>query len=95
MVLTTLKNYLQARYNCLELDKRVADSQKEILRNNIIELYYEIKNNISAVKIYKEILYIIIAVDYPWPTVDHYLSQELNNSIEAGVYFCRQVAKVN
>jgi hypothetical protein len=47
------------------------------------------------VEIYRKVLYIIIAVDYPWPGVDQYLMNELGGSIEAGVLFCRQIAKVN
>jgi hypothetical protein len=38
MVLTTLKNYLQARYNAPE--GALGALQKEMLRNNILELYY-------------------------------------------------------
>ena len=51
MVLSTLKNYLLARYNSNE--NRISSQQKEILRGNVLELYYEIKNNSNAVKLYK------------------------------------------
>lgn len=60
-----------------------------------MDLYYEIKNNTNAIKLYKEVLYIVILVDYPWASVDQSLSSELNGNIEAGVYFCRQVTKAN
>jgi hypothetical protein len=67
MVLSTLKNYLLARYNSNELP--IQPEQKHILKSSILDLFYEIKHNAQAVNLYKEIIYIVIAVDYPWPGI--------------------------
>lgn len=64
MIMTTLKNFLFARYNS---DNPISANQKEFLKNHIFNIFYEIYPQTAPVKIYKEIIYIMIAVDYPWP----------------------------
>lgn len=92
MVLSQLKNYMTAKYNSEQ--GRISEGQKDVLRNNMFDLFYELRNNPSAVKLYKGIIYIVIAVDFPWTGLDQMLLNDLTTKIEAGVYFCRQVAKV-
>jgi hypothetical protein len=46
------------------------------------------------VEVYKEIVYRVVAVDFPWAGVDAQIINDFENRIEAGVYFSRQVAKV-
>ncbi len=48
---------------------RIQDGQKQILKDNIFNLYYEICNNQQAVNLYKEILHIIALAEYPWPSL--------------------------
>jgi hypothetical protein len=48
----------------------VPADQKELLKQNILNLYYEIKHNDHAVNLYKEILNILVIVDYPWPGIN-------------------------
>jgi hypothetical protein len=47
MILSTLKNYFLARYN--SIDNRVLDSQKDVLRGNLFDFYYQIRDNPNAV----------------------------------------------
>ena len=56
-------------------------------------MFYEIKHHNSAVGMYKQILYIIAVVDFPWPGLEEQLMEDLNTRIEAGVYLSRQIAK--
>lgn len=92
IALSTLKNYITARYNADH--NRIKNDQKDLLKNSILDLYYEIKDNPNAVKLYKEIVYQVAAVDFPWHGIGEQLMQDLGNRIEAGVYFTRQVVKV-
>lgn len=71
MVLSTLKNYLMERYNAQE--NPVTMSQKEVLRGSLLDLYYEIKHNLKAVELYKQIINLVITADFPWPGVDQSL----------------------
>jgi len=93
MILTTLKNYLLARYNNQE--NPMPPHQKEFLRNNIFTIFYQIYPESAPIKIYKEIMHIIILVDYPWPAMADLLRNDIQGSIVASVYFMRQVAKAN
>lgn len=79
MLLTTFKNYLIARYNSDQ--GRIHDNQKDILRNSIFDLFYEIKNNSNAINLYKEVLFIIISVDFPWNGCDVQLINDLEGRI--------------
>jgi hypothetical protein len=47
MILSTLKNYMLARWNPAPDANiaRIQDGQKQILKDNIFNLYYEICNN--------------------------------------------------
>ena len=49
----------------------------------------------QAVNLYKEIVFIIISVDYEQHTALFYnlLKNDLDGSIMASVYFCRQVSR--
>ena len=73
MVLTTLKNYLMERYNSNE--NRVSNGQKEILKGSMFDLYYAINHDSRAVELYKAIIYIVVAVDYPWQGIDQALME--------------------
>ncbi len=68
MVLTTLKNYILAHYNSNEF--RVPEDQKHLLRSSLLDFFYEIKSNPSALKVYQEIAFIVATADYPWIGVD-------------------------
>ena len=67
MVLTTLKNYLMERYN--SDSNRISNAQKDILKGSMFDLYYAINHDSRAVELYKAIIFIVVAVDYPWPGV--------------------------
>jgi hypothetical protein len=51
MILTTLKNYMMARYNSPE--NAVPAHQKDFLRNNIFRLFYQIYPNPAPTKVFK------------------------------------------
>jgi hypothetical protein len=59
-----------------------------------LDLYYEVKHHASALKMYKEIVYIVVAVDYPWPSLEDQLMADLNSRIEAGVILSGQIVSV-
>lgn len=67
MIMSTLKNFLTARYNSLE--NPISNHQKDFLKNNIFKIFYEIYPQNAPIKIYKDILHILILVDYPWPEI--------------------------
>lgn len=54
-----------ARYN--NQQEPISNNQKDFLKNNIFKIFYQIYPQNAPIKIYKEIIYIMIAVDYPWP----------------------------
>ena len=91
MVLSTLKNFITERYNSKE--GSINNSQKDILKGSLFDMFYAIKSNPNAVNLYKEIIFCVIAVDFPWNGVDQQLLSDLDGRIEAGVYFSRQVAR--
>ncbi len=95
MILSTLKNYMLARWNPPPQNNinRVPEDQKEIIKSNIFNLFYEIKHNEHAVNLYKEIVYMMILVDYPWNGLDEQMTNDLGSNIFASVHFCRQIAK--
>jgi hypothetical protein len=93
LLLTTLKNYLMARYNAQ--DRPLGGDQKALLRGSLLALYYQLNHSPQAVNLYQDILYIVLAVDFPWPGVEHALADDLSGPIAGGIYFCRQVVKVN
>ena len=91
MLLTTLKNYITECYNSEQ--NRINHEQKVLLRGSLLDMFYEIKHNHNAVGMYKQILYLIAIVDFPWAGLDEQLMEDLNTRIEAGVYLSRQIAK--
>lgn len=38
--------------------------------DNILNLYYEIKENEQAVNLYREIAFALVLANYPWPGID-------------------------
>ena len=93
LLLTTLKNFFTAKYSD---PNAISQDQKEIFRNSALDLFYEIKHNPNAIKIYKEVIYLVIMADFcRWPSLPEQILSDLGNRIEAGVYFSRQVAKVH
>lgn len=93
LLLTTLKNYLMARYNAP--DRPIGGDQKALLRGSLLALYYQLNHSPQAVNLYQDIVYMVLAVDFPWPGVEHALADDLTGPIAAGIYFSRQVVKVN
>ena len=55
MILSTLKNYILARWNPSPQQNvaRVPQDQKQLILDNHLNLYYEIKHNENAVKLYR------------------------------------------
>ena len=94
MILSTLKNYIEKRYN--HPQNPFPADQKSIFRENILNMFYEINNCPQAVNLYKDIVYRIVAVDFDQYRELFYnlLSQDINSNIMASIYFCSQVAKV-
>lgn len=72
---------------------KIPQDQKEIIKGNIFNLFYEIKHNDHAVNLYKEIIYMMILCDYPWGGIDEQLNNDLSSNILASVHFFRQIAK--
>lgn len=52
LVMSTLKNYILACYNSDD-NLRISEQQKSILRVNILNIYYEINNDLQAVNLYE------------------------------------------
>lgn len=93
MIVTTLKNYMMARYNSPE--NPVPAHQKDFLRNNIFRIFYQLYPEAAPTKVFKEVMNIIILVDYPWSSIADLLDADLQGSIVAAVYFIRQFTKTN
>jgi len=94
MILSTLKNYMLARWNPPNNNVTpVSEDQKQLLKENIFNLFYEIRNNDQAVNLYKEVLNILALCDYPWPGLDQMFENDLSTNISASLCFCRQIAK--
>ena len=92
IVTTTLKNYILARYNSNEA--RMNEQQKHFLRTNLFKLFYQVYPESAPTKVFKEIMHIVILVDFPWQGLHEMLTEDLDNgSVVAAVYFFRQVAK--
>jgi hypothetical protein len=41
-----------------------------MIMDNLLNLYYEISHNDQAVNLYKNIVHMIILVEYPWQGID-------------------------
>ncbi len=93
MIITTLKNYIFARYN--SPDNPMPLHQKQFLQNNIFRLFYQIYPQTAPVKVFKEIMHAMILVDYPWQGIDQIIEEDLQGSIIASVYFFRQMTKAH
>lgn len=93
LIVTTLKNFMLARYN--SHDRPIAFEQKEFLKQNLFKLFYQLYPEPAPVKIYKEVMTVMILVDFPWQGVTQLLHDDLDSDIVAAVYFLRQVAKAN
>lgn len=93
IIMTTLKNYVLARYNPPE--NPMPEHQREFLRNNIFVIFYQVYPHVAPVKIYKDVMHAIGLVSYPWPGIDNIIEEDLHGSIVASVYFFRQYAKAN
>lgn len=72
MILSTLKNYILAHWNPPSQNNTffIPPDQKKIIMDNILNLYYEISHNDQAVNLYKNIVHMIILVEYPWQGID-------------------------
>lgn len=93
LINTTLKNFMLARYNSPE--NPISFEQKEFLRQNLFKIFYQIYPENAPVKIYKEIMQMMILVDFPWQGITQLLDNDLESDIVAAIYFLRQVAKAN
>ena len=79
MLLTTLKNYINAYYNSEQ--NRINNEQKALLRRSLLDMFYEIKHNSNAVGMYKQIVHLIAVVDFPWAGLEEQLMEDLNTRI--------------
>lgn len=72
LIVSTLKNYIIARWSPPPSANLVpvSNDQKLILMDNILNLYYEIKENEQAVNLYREIAFALVLANYPWPGID-------------------------
>lgn len=93
LINTTLKNFMLARYNSAE--NPICFEQKEFLKQNLFKIFYQIYPESAPVKIYKEIMQVMILVDFPWQGITQLLDNDLDSDIVAAIYFLRQVAKAN
>jgi hypothetical protein len=93
MILTTLKNYLLARYNSPTCP--MASHQKDFLRSNLFRIFYQVYPEGAPTKVFKEVLQVVILVDFPCAVLADQLEADLQGSVVAAVYFLRQVAKAN
>ncbi len=62
MILSTVKNYVAEKYN--HPHHPMSEDQKELLRSNLFNLFYIIKEIPQAVNLYKEIVHMVVAVDF-------------------------------
>ena len=62
MILSTVKNYVAEKYS--NPHSPMPEDQKELLRTHIFHLFYIIKDIPQAVNLYKEIVHMIVAVDF-------------------------------
>ena len=93
MILTTLKNLIEKRYNSQSSPLPV--SQKMLLRDELLRMFYVANEHPRAIKLMKQIMHSIILVDFPWESIKEELDTDLGNGKVAAVYMIRQVAKVN
>lgn len=93
LICTTLKNFMLARYNAN--DNPIPFDQKELLKQHLFKIFYQLYPEPAPVKVYKEIMHVMILVDFPWQGITQLLHQDLDSDIVAAVYFLRQVAKAN
>lgn len=68
MALTTYKNFLKEYYN--HKTTPLPEDKRKIVRDTCQLLYEKISNSNVAINVYKEIIYILVAVSYPWEGLD-------------------------
>lgn len=88
MAVSTLKKYIEDRYT--DPKNPMPEGAKQLIMNNLIDMFYSLKHSDAAISQYKLILYMVIAASFPWPNLN--ISDP--SKVQANVYFYRQLAKV-
>ena len=88
MALTALKNFLGTYYNSNVTP--LPEQQRKLARDTCQNLYFKICHSNVGINLYKEILYILVAVSYPWPGLDL-----VNTSlVQPNAYIFGQIGRV-
>lgn len=68
LAVTTYKNFLKEYYN--HRTTPLPEDKRRLARDTCQQLYFKISHSNVAVNVYKEIVYILVAVSYPWEGLD-------------------------